>query len=291
VIVSIHSDAQATVVSFEAGALDLISSGLPTSDFVRLTQDPGYATLLNDHTGTSWVMYPNCTRPPTPTNNKLVRQALNYALDRQRMADAIWHGVQGPILLQWLPTSPAYDADKNHAIAFDLDKAKALLAQAGVGPTHLDVIYQSPAPSEVATMLQIYQADLATLGIDAGLKPLEAAGFNAARNAFDFDLDFGGFTVAHLLPPSQMLGFAYGPDRNNSGFKDDTYSQLVNQVLTETDVNKQRALYSQLNDYLLDQSFVQHIVPVPERAVGQKNIRGLRFDFQPALVLGEVWMA
>ena len=37
------------------------------------------------------------------------------------MADAVWHGLQGPILLQWLPTSPAYDADKNHAFAFDLD--------------------------------------------------------------------------------------------------------------------------------------------------------------------------
>ena len=59
----------------------------------------------------------------------------------------------------------------------------------------------------------------------------------------------------------------------------------------ETDPNKQRALNSQLNDYLLDQSFVQHIVPVPERVGAQKNIRGLRFDFQPALVLGEVWMA
>ena len=140
-------------------------------------------------------------------------------------------------------------------------------------------------------MLQIYQADLAKIGIDAALRPLESAGFNGARNAFDFDLELSGFTIAHLLPQSQMLGFGYGPDRNNSGFKDDAYSQLVNQVLTETDANKQHALYGQLNDYLLDQSFVQHIVPVPERVAAQKNIRGLRFDFQPALVLGEIWMA
>jgi peptide/nickel transport system substrate-binding protein len=289
VVVSIHRDAQAAVVSLEAGALDLISNGLPTSDFVRLTQDPGYETLLNDHTGTSWAMYLNCTR--APTNNKLVRQALNYALDRQRMADAVWHGLQAPIVLQWLPTSPAYDADKNHGFAFDLDNAKSLLAQAGVGPTHFDLIYQSPAPPQVAAMLQIYQADLAKIGIDVALQPLESAGFNAARNAFNFDLDLGGFTIAHLLPQSQMLGFGYGPDRNNSGFKDDTYSQLVNEILTESDSNKLHTLYGVLNDYYLDQSFVQHIVPVPERAAARKGIHGLRFDFQPALMLGEIWMA
>jgi hypothetical protein len=65
----------------------------------------------------------------------------------------------------------------------------------------------------------------------------------------------------------------------------------VNQILAETDPNKLHALYGQFNDYLLDQSFKLYIVPMPERVAANANIHGLRFDFEPALVLGEVWMA
>jgi peptide/nickel transport system substrate-binding protein len=289
VIVSLHSDASAVVVSFEAGALDVISSGLPTSDFLRLKQNPDYVTLLNDHPGTSFAIWPNCTRPPT--NNKLVRQALNYALDRQRMADAVWHGLVAPHVLPWVPTSPAYDAEKNHAFAFDLDKAKALLAQSGVGPIHLDVIYLSPAAPEFATILQIYQADLAKIGVDLALKPLESAAVTAARNAFDFDLVLVTPGSEQFLPQTNLLGFGFSPVRNSSGFTDDAYTQLVNQILTETDAGKLSALYGVLNDYLLDQSFKFYIVPVPEHAAAQKNVRGLRYDPLPMLVIGEVSLA
>jgi peptide/nickel transport system substrate-binding protein len=288
VLVSIHSDAQATVVALEAGALDLVSYGLPTSEVVRLRTDARYATLINDHSGTSWAFFPNCTHPPT--NNKLVRQALNYTLDRQRMADAVWHGLQAPIVLPWSRLSPAYDEAKNHAYAFDVDKAKGLLAQAGVGTTHLDIIYQSTTP-EFATVLQIYQAELAKIGIDAAIKPLEPAGFGAARTSFNFDLMLGSHTLGHLAPQSGMLGMNYGPARNFSGFKDDAYSQFVNRVLSETDAARQRELYGELNDYYLDQSFVQHIVPVPERVAARSNVRGLRFDLFPALVPAEIWLA
>jgi hypothetical protein len=37
---------------------------------------------------------------------------------------------------------------------------------------------------------------------------------------------------------------------------------------------------------LLDQSFQLYIVPVPEHAAAQKNIRGLRYDPLPMLVVG-----
>jgi peptide/nickel transport system substrate-binding protein len=96
-----------------------------------------------------------------------LRQALNYAIDRQRWTDVILHGLSGgPIDLPWPQASPAYEAAKNQNYAQDLDKAKSLLQQAGVGDISLDINYATAGfSSEYAQLAQIYQADLAKIGV------------------------------------------------------------------------------------------------------------------------------
>jgi peptide/nickel transport system substrate-binding protein len=287
-LVSIHRDAQSAVVGLEAGALDLISIGLPINDMIRLQQDPSFRVVVNDRTGTSWVAYLNCARPPA--DNKLVRQALNYALDRQRMANTVWHGIVKPITLPWSSTSPAYDASKNEAYAFDLDKARSLLAQAGVSSAELDITW-GVGPSEFGTLAQIYQADLAKIGLSATLKPLEAGAYLAMRNNIDYQgVQLAAHTLGDLRPASNTLGLSYGPDRNQGNFKDDAYTQLVRQVVTQSDPTRQRVLYAQLNDFYLDQCWVLPIIPNPQRVAARAAVRGLRYDAHQALVAAEVWL-
>jgi peptide/nickel transport system substrate-binding protein len=288
-VVAIHRDAQTAVVQLEAGALDLISIGLPINDMIRMQQDPSFRVVVNDRTGTSWAAYLNCARPPT--DNKLVRQALNYAMDRQRMADTVWRGMVKPITLPWSSTSPAYDAGKNRAYAVDLERARSLLAQAGVSSAELDITW-GVGPSEFSTLAQIYQADLAKIGLSATLKPLEAGAYLAMRNNIDYQgVQLAAHTLGDLKPASNTLGISYGPDRNQSNFKDGTYAQLVRQVVTETDATRQRALYTQLNDFYLDQSWVLPIIPNPQRVAARDAVHGLRYDAHQALVAAEVWLA
>jgi peptide/nickel transport system substrate-binding protein len=289
ILVTIHADPQAAVVSLEAGAIDLISYGLPVKDTIRLQQDPNNQVLINDLTGTSWVAILNCTR--TPTDSKLVRQAMNYALDRQRMATTLWHGREKPIALPWNSTSPAYDAVKNRTFGFDLDKARSLLGQAGMTDMHLELV-SSTALSDSGTLAQIYQADLVKIGLEVTLRPLEPAVYFATRNnrsyqGVFFILASGGY----LKPASNTLGAFYGPQDNFAGFKDDAYTRLVNEVTNETGPAAQHQLYNQLNDYYLDQSWVLPIVPNPERVAARGNVRGLRYDTHQALVPAEMWLA
>jgi peptide/nickel transport system substrate-binding protein len=289
ILVSIHADAQTAVVQLDAGALDVISYGLPVTDMLRLRQDPHYQVLINDRTGSSRIAILNCTR--APTDNKLVRQALSYALDRQRMTDTIWHGLGQPIVLPWSQTSPAYDAAKNGAYFYDLERARALIAQAGVTNTHLEIMW-SAGPAEFGTVAQIYQADLTQIGFDVTLKPLEGGAYLAARTSVDYQgIQLATFTTGQLNPASATLGPTLGPQSNVAGFKDDAYTQLVNQVVSETDPVRQHELYVQLNDYYLDQSWMLTMVPFPEQAAAQANVRGLRYDSRPALITAEIWLA
>jgi peptide/nickel transport system substrate-binding protein len=285
--VSITRDSQSAAVQVEAGTLDLVDLPL-ISDMLRLQNDPKYQVLANTLTGTFWCVLPNCKQ--APTNNKLVRQALSYAIDRQRITATIWKGLATPEALPWSPSSPAYDAAKNKAYAFDLDRSKALLAQAGVSNLELDLAW-STAASDHRDVAQIYQADLAKIGITTTLKPLEPATYAAQRNANTYNLLIAGGLNGHLLPGALILGPYYGPQVNYSGFTDDEYVQLSNRVLAATEPALQTSLYAQLNDYYLDQAWVIPVSQNPPHLVARANVRGLRYDGREGIPLTDLWLS
>src|SRR5205814_3241564 len=95
---------------------------------------------------------------------KLLRQAFNFATNRQRLAD-LYQGQTEPIDLPWAKSSPAYDAAKNKAYGFDLEKAKALMQKAGVtGSMDLEVLVQAGSPI-LEDFLQVFQQDLTKLNV------------------------------------------------------------------------------------------------------------------------------
>ena len=58
----------------------------------------------------------------------------------------LFQGVEKPLTLLWFPSSPAYDATKNQTYAFNLDKTKQLLDQAGMSGLAFDFNYPSTCP-------------------------------------------------------------------------------------------------------------------------------------------------
>jgi ABC-type transport system substrate-binding protein len=160
-----------------------------------------------------------------------------------------------------------------------------------VTKTQLDIVWPA-GPQEYKTLAEIYQSDLAQIGLDVTLRPMEGAAFLQAVTNIDYQgVRFGVYSLGNLSPASSTLGAVYGPKTNFSGFKDEAYTQLVNQIVTETDPAKQRQLHDQLNDYYLDQSWVLQIVQNPEHAAARTTVRGLRYDARPGLVLAEVSLA
>src|SRR6185503_6810866 len=104
----------------------------------------------------------NTTREPT--SNKALRQAFQYAVDRKRICDVVFEGTAKPTSIPWVAGSEAYDEKKAGTYTYDLDKAKSMLAAAGIGPMTLS-INASTASADQALLAQIFQASLAQLGI------------------------------------------------------------------------------------------------------------------------------
>ena len=282
-------DAQSMVSQFEAGALDMALNP-PLQDAGRLKSNPQYQVVTNPNTGRYYTAGWNVAS--SPLDNKLVRQAMNFAMNRQRFADAVLLGLSRPATLPWIPTSPAYDAAKANYFTFDLDKAKALLAQAGVGPFSVEYLI-SPNFPELSTFGQIYQADLATIGVTLSIKQtVSAAFFNAINNRTYPGMFAITSARANLAPGITILSTqGFNPDVNNEGFSSDAYSALASAISMETDAQKQRQLYAELNDLLLDEAFAVALAFASPRMLLKSNVQGVDYTMHEGFQWTNVWLA
>src|SRR5579859_6774379 len=157
--ISIYKDAQSMVAALDAGTLD-VADLVPIPDADRLRNDSKFKLYQTHDIGQFFYATVNCGQPPT--DNKLVRQAINYAINRQRFTDTVMKGFTGePRALPWAKSSPAFDATKNKAYAFDLDKAKSLLAQSGVSNIAFDISWSLAGyAAEYEQLATIIQGDL-----------------------------------------------------------------------------------------------------------------------------------
>jgi peptide/nickel transport system substrate-binding protein len=230
-----------------------------------------------------------------PLDNKLVRQALNYAIDRQRFIDTALGGLVGPPMnLPWPTYSPAYEGDKNKTYPFDLDKAKSLLASAGVPSFDTVITYATVGEvAEFSTMAQIYQADLAKIGINATLEPLDNASWtDAAVKAAYKGLAVGhpgGFGAQDAT--SGLQTGAFGIANTFTNFNDPEYTQTVQAAAAETDAVKRKQLYSQINDILLDNCFTMPLCSLLQVSLSNSKVHGIVRDRSGGgLTLTRTWM-
>jgi peptide/nickel transport system substrate-binding protein len=282
-------DPQTMVAHFEAGTLDMVLNP-PLRDIARLKDDPKYQAATNPLTGRFYVAGWNVAN--SPLNNKLVRQALNLAMNRQRFVDTILLGLSRPMTLPWGVGSPAYEQAKANFFTYDLDKAKALLSQAGVGPFQLEYLI-SPNFPELLDFGQIYQADLATIGVTLTIKQADSAAFFDAINKRTYP---GMYTItsarAQLAPGITFLSTAtFNSDQNNEGFSSEMYSQLARATATETDPQKQKQVYTQMNDLLLEEAFASAIASAPPRMLLTANVHGLGYTMHEGFDWTNVWLS
>jgi peptide/nickel transport system substrate-binding protein len=287
--VNVKSDIQAMTAELEGGGTDVIV--LPSwRDFSRLKSDPKYQAVVTPMPGYFYMFQPNVTFKPL--DDKRVRQALNYAIDRKRIVDNVILGEGTPMSTPWRSNSPAFEPAKQDAYAFDLDKAKALLNQAGVSNLTLEMLVAAGV-DEYATMAQIYQNDLAKIGITLTIVPLAGAQrLDKMQHQTYNGMYAANDTWATMEPVSFFTSSSIaGVKKNNGGFYSDQYTALVNAIASEPDVAKRKALYPGLNDFLLDESFYMPITGNPGKILATARLKGLTYRPNDLFMLTEAWLA
>jgi peptide/nickel transport system substrate-binding protein len=164
-------DSSTQLANLQSGSVDIIST-CPPKDFAPTLATPGYTGAMIPSAGI--FIFP-FNRNKAPFDKLHARKAIAHAIDRDFICNELYYGLVTPSALPAAPGEYWYDEDLAAEAAFDLDKAKWHLEQAGM-PNGFSFEAMVPAPSayiEVSEAAIFMQAMLAEIGIDMQIKQLE----------------------------------------------------------------------------------------------------------------------
>ncbi|GAB3969803.1 ABC transporter substrate-binding protein [Actinoallomurus acanthiterrae] len=262
-------------------------TGMAALDSRSLSKQPGYALVTSG--GSAIPLAFDVTKPPF--NNKAVRQAVQYAIDRDRIVQQVEGGQATATSLRWKPSTVGYDAAQAKQYTYQPDKAKQLLAQAGVKNTSFDMVTLNTP--EATGIFQIVKNNLAAIGLNPRPVSLAVADYDARVAKQDMGAPaFLMLASNGLSPASAVLNRPeLLPKGNLSHFQDPEYSRLVDAVTkATTDTDKQKAL-KDYDAYFNDQAFAVPLIIRPTLTVRTAAVNGITPTQMGFLDIGRAWLS
>jgi len=262
------SDDTVRLTELQTGGID-IANQIDFKDADTVKNDSNLTLITGPFLNVQFV---GVNQTLKPMDNPNVRQALQYAINKQNIAEVIFYGNYtlgaGPIA----PGLVGYDASLANTYTYDPDKAKSLLADAG----DVSFDFYNRTNSFWPLLGQLIQADLEAVGIKTNLKSLEDAEFFAALNASQAPAFLNDWTWDNADPDNVMFSLFTAPRAvTRLGYKNDRVNELNTQAQTETDPDKRQAEYVEAQTLIL-QDAIKVILGYPSRLIGTSNkIQGL----------------
>ena len=162
-------DASAQIAALKSGDIDVIGYIAAPESAMEMSKDKRFKVFAGTTTGEVIMSTNNKAKP---FDNKLVRQAVAYAIDRQAVVELVMFGYGTPIGSHWSPSTPYYK-DLTAKFAYNPEKAKKLLAQAGY-PKGFEATIKLPAIYSYSRRAGEVIADqLAQIGIKLKIEIVE----------------------------------------------------------------------------------------------------------------------
>ncbi len=151
----------------QSGDLDVVD-GLPPRLNARLQNDD---RVVVHRLPSSRMTYLGMNNQIAPFDNKLVRQAVSYAIPYQTILKDVMYGLaslaQGPVP----PQMDTFAGDQYWNYDTNLSKARDLMRQAGVGRLNTQLVVQQSRPQDTEAAVFIQEA-LAQIGITVEVQQL-----------------------------------------------------------------------------------------------------------------------
>lgn len=196
-------------------------------------------------------------------SNKLVRQAMCLAIDRQEIIDNVGKADQ-VAAYSFVPLGiPSTDggefSDKEYYDPKDMEgnieKAKELLKEAGYengkGLPTIELMYNSEGSHK--DVCQIVQQNLAEVGINVELTNQEWAVFLDTRQNGDYQIARHGWIGDYSDPMTFLDMWVTNGGNNDAGFSNAEYDSLIAEAKIETDIEKRESLLREAEYILMDE--------------------------------------
>ncbi|MDV9170025.1 ABC transporter substrate-binding protein [Streptomyces sp. W16] len=283
--VSVVGQSASMVSSLRSGGTHLLVDVAPL-DAASIKNDDQFQVAVSDAHDSGFYIASNVK--VKPLDDKRVRQAVAWAVDRDRVLSQVLGGIGTVTSLPWATSSPAYDKTKAAHYTRDLSKAKALIKAAGAGGKTVKVVYNAGLATN-AKIAEIVQYDLTQIGLKAQAEPLQAADFLAKLQAGELPgLFINGHGFGQLHPATLVKGaFPFNAAKNASNFDSDKYRALADQLWQATTDTAAKEAADAVNDLLLEEQFVSDLVASSHTFTITKKVQGLGWTMYDYLDLDQ----
>lgn len=184
-----------------------------------------------------------------PFNNKLVRQAIAHAINKEALITAGYNNL-GTVHNSMINRGQFGLDESNKGYDYDLEKAKKLLTEAGYpnGFT-LEIAYNGSAKN---LMAQVIQSDMAKIGVTVKLEEMESAALKSMLNEHKHKTALYQWTDADGTDFTVRSMYYTGSGSNRSLISDANLDKMIDEALVEEDTAKREKMYNDIDKYVTD---------------------------------------
>jgi peptide/nickel transport system substrate-binding protein len=279
--------------SLESGQVDVIGS-VGRADESAL-QGAGVGLQARANPGVVFNLGLNNSRPIL--RDAKVRQAIEAAIDRQQIVDAVFPTGTQPATSVLSHTTPDYE-NLGSTLAYDQAKAKSLLDSAGwtlggnsirqKAGTRLSLTvdwFANAATNQPA--LELIQQQLKAVGVDIVLRQLQIAQVAQVQQSGDFDALWGNLTRAD----PDILRSQYSTQLVNAYRLPATaLDSILTQQAATADAAKRQQLVNQAQEQIVQNAYVIPVVELETELGVSRKVHNLAFEASSRIQLHDTWI-
>lgn len=229
----------------------------------------------------------------SPLRKLKIRQAINYAIDRQKMIKYLRNSMGTAGSAGFIPMGmPGFDANKIHGYSYNPEKSRQLLKEAGYpnGDNLPEIVLHTTVGYR--SLIEYVQGQLDRVGIKTSVEITQGASLRelVAKNGVNF---FYGTWIADYPDAENYLSVFYSKNKipwgpNYTGFNNKQFDALFDAAYHEPNNEKRYALYRQMDNIVMQQSPVVILYYDKRVNLYQNNISGYSVNAQNLLVFKRI---
>lgn len=254
------------------------------------TGNPGQQTLLGAQSATYYLIINN--NDPILSNQKL-REAISYAINRQTICDVVFQGVRVPADGIVPPGIAGYREGAWKTAIYDVEKAKAALAEAGYpdgeGLETLTLSYNTGGAHE--SIMQLIAGDLKEIGIETKLESMDWATYLDALQYGRFQMGRLGWIADYPIMENFLFSLFYtGNGDNRSKYSNADVDRQIMAARGVTDDDERIAAFQAVDDIIQSATPVVPIMFYRHARVVSARVND--FFFSPSMIadMNHVWL-
>ncbi|ODP34750.1 ABC transporter substrate-binding protein [Pandoraea sp. ISTKB] len=262
------------LAALQAGAVD-VAEWLPARELNTLSSFPNVKV---------WKVFGNYVQRvemnnnTPPFNNEKVRQALNYAVPRDEILKAVFYGTARPTKSPISEIYPAF-TDKFFDYSYNLDKAKALLKEAGFEKGFKTQLGYPTGDQTAEELAIILKTSLSKIGVDVELQKLPASTLVERYSKGTMPMYF--FRDMAIVPDAGYVANLWLNSAsliNYSHYKNSEVDRLINDSLSSTDEQKRRTQMERVQQLVMQQAPWIFLINPGYQLATRSNIKGYSWN-------------